>query len=234
MIIVIVNYSSYFLFLVIIIAIITIIIILILNMLNSSLSTHSPWISQSCRHFEGHLIEGKVFTSRPSHPTSNGGTLGRDVFFLPKKWNKHGWWYTYPSEKYEFVSWDKLFPIYIYIYIIYIWKNMFQTTNQMNKHSKKKAPSQPPTVCWSLNWNATWIPWWGKRLQMLMLKCGTKSFLKIGDATNVSHFYGKKYGNCLELWSSTIGTLGCPLFQTDPHYPIITVSLAGHAMAVIR
>jgi len=28
-----------------------------------------------------------------------------------------GWWYTYPSEKYEFVSWDdEIFPIYIYIY----------------------------------------------------------------------------------------------------------------------
>jgi hypothetical protein len=27
-----------------------------------------------------------------------------------------GWWYTYPSEKYDFVSWDYiLYPIYIYI-----------------------------------------------------------------------------------------------------------------------
>ena len=26
-----------------------------------------------------------------------------------------GWWYTYPSEKYEFVSWDSEIPV--------IWKN---------------------------------------------------------------------------------------------------------------
>ena len=35
-----------------------------------------------------------------------------------------GWWYTYPSEKYEFASWDDEIPN--------IWKkNMFQTTNQL-------------------------------------------------------------------------------------------------------
>jgi hypothetical protein len=37
-----------------------------------------------------------------------------------------GWWYTYPSEKYEFVSWDDELPN--------IWKvikAMFQTTNQI-------------------------------------------------------------------------------------------------------
>jgi len=33
-----------------------------------------------------------------------------------------GWWLTYPSEKYEFVSWDDEIPN--------IWKNMFPTTNQ--------------------------------------------------------------------------------------------------------
>jgi hypothetical protein len=36
-----------------------------------------------------------------------------------------GWWLTYPSEKYDFVSWDDDIPD--------IWKNnsfMFQTTNQ--------------------------------------------------------------------------------------------------------
>jgi len=36
-----------------------------------------------------------------------------------------GWWLTYPSEKYNFVSWDDDIPN--------IWKNnpfMFQTTNQ--------------------------------------------------------------------------------------------------------
>ena len=38
-----------------------------------------------------------------------------------------GWWYTYPSEKYEFVSWDDEIPN--------IWKVikfMFQTTNQLS------------------------------------------------------------------------------------------------------
>ena len=34
------------------------------------------------------------------------------------------WWYTYPSEKYEFVSWDDEIPIY------YGTKKMFETTNQ--------------------------------------------------------------------------------------------------------
>ena len=40
--------------------------------------------------------------------------------------NLTGRWYTYPSEKYEFVSWDDEIPN--------IWKVikfMFQTTNQM-------------------------------------------------------------------------------------------------------
>jgi hypothetical protein len=35
-------------------------------------------------------------------------------------------WYTYPSEKCEFVSWDDDIPIYIYGKINF----MFQTTNQ--------------------------------------------------------------------------------------------------------
>ena len=37
-------------------------------------------------------------------------------------WNLTGWWYTYPSEKYEFVSWDH--------YSQYMEK-MLQTTNQV-------------------------------------------------------------------------------------------------------
>ena len=42
-----------------------------------------------------------------------------------------GWWYTYPSEKYEFVSWDDDIPN--------IWKVikiMFQTTNQTYQESR--------------------------------------------------------------------------------------------------
>ena len=41
-------------------------------------------------------------------------------------YNISGWWYTYPSEKYEFVSWDYDIPN--------IWKvikAMFQTTNHI-------------------------------------------------------------------------------------------------------
>jgi hypothetical protein len=34
--------------------------------------------------------------------------------------NQSGWWYTYPSEKYDFVSWDDDIPKLF----------MFQTTNQ--------------------------------------------------------------------------------------------------------
>jgi len=36
-----------------------------------------------------------------------------------------GWWYTYPSEKYEFVSWDQYFQ-----YMESHNPAMFQTTNQ--------------------------------------------------------------------------------------------------------
>jgi hypothetical protein len=35
-----------------------------------------------------------------------------------------GWWLTYPSEKYEFVSWDDDIPF------PNKWEKMFQTTNQ--------------------------------------------------------------------------------------------------------
>ena len=48
-----------------------------------------------------------------------------------------GWWLTYPSEKYEFVSWDyySQYIYMIYIYYIYIWKN--------------KKCSKPPTRSYS-------------------------------------------------------------------------------------
>ena len=39
-----------------------------------------------------------------------------------------GWWYTYPSEKYEFVSDDDIPDIWTVI------KFMFQTTNQIDIH----------------------------------------------------------------------------------------------------
>jgi len=37
-----------------------------------------------------------------------------------------GWWYTYPSEKYEFFSWDDDIP-----YMKRKIKAMFETTNQL-------------------------------------------------------------------------------------------------------
>ena len=43
----------------------------------------------------------------------------------------YGWCYSYPSEKYEFVSWDDDIPN-IYIYIWKVIKFMFQTTNQIS------------------------------------------------------------------------------------------------------
>jgi len=41
-----------------------------------------------------------------------------------------GWWYTYPSEKYEFVSWDYDIPN-----IWKVMKFMFQTTNQYTQYT---------------------------------------------------------------------------------------------------
>ena len=49
----------------------------------------------------------------------------RKLLICPIKKQKRlnaGWWLTYPSEKYEFVSWD--------YYTQYMEKEMFQTTNQ--------------------------------------------------------------------------------------------------------
>jgi len=40
-----------------------------------------------------------------------------------------GWWYTYPSEKYDFVSWDDEIPN-IWTVIKFIKNPWFQTTNQ--------------------------------------------------------------------------------------------------------
>ena len=52
--------------------------------------------------------------------------------------NITGWWLTYPSEKYEFVSWDdEIFNIWKVI------KIMFQTNNQVRMilgYAQKKDP----------------------------------------------------------------------------------------------
>ena len=46
-----------------------------------------------------------------------------------KIYAQSGWWYTYPSEKYEFVSWDYDIPNRWKV-----MKFMFQTTNQIGIH----------------------------------------------------------------------------------------------------
>ena len=74
-----------------------------------------------------------------------------------------GWWYTYPSEKYEFVSWDDDIPnrwknkikaihvpvttnqiIYIYIYI-YILYNITVYNNHSPRSHEQRPCSKPPT-----------------------------------------------------------------------------------------
>ena len=44
-----------------------------------------------------------------------------------------GWWLTYPSEKYDFVSWDDEIPNWMESHKI----PSLQTTNQMNKSIKE-------------------------------------------------------------------------------------------------
>jgi hypothetical protein len=52
-----------------------------------------------------------------------------------------GWWYTYPSEKYEFVSWE-----YYSQYMEKMEKyNMFQTTNQVTITNYLKISQLNPT-----------------------------------------------------------------------------------------
>ena len=74
--------------------------------------------------------------------------------YLPVGWTSpfgrrttiSGWWLTYPSEKYDFVSWDDEIPN--------IWKvkkNMFQTTNQIyiyNQHLKQWCFTQNDPQIW--------------------------------------------------------------------------------------
>ena len=60
-----------------------------------------------------------------SPPAKYRNLLPRPKHFMIFMIVSSGWWYTYPSEKYEFVSWDDD--------ISNIWKvikAMFQTTNQ--------------------------------------------------------------------------------------------------------
>ena len=50
-----------------------------------------------------------------------------------------GWWYTYPSEKYEFVSWD------YYSQYIYIWKMKNVPNHQPGK--LKEQVHNPTAMC---------------------------------------------------------------------------------------
>ena len=56
-----------------------------------------------------------------------------------------GWWYTYPSEKYEFVSWDYDIPNWMESHKI----PCFQTTNQpcLDMVKLLVSPWQPPIFC---------------------------------------------------------------------------------------
>ena len=62
------------------------------------------------------------------------------MIFPYKNTHNTGWWYTYPSGKYEFVNWDDDIPN--------IWKNhphVPVTTNQ-----NYIAPSNGPSECHSI------------------------------------------------------------------------------------
>ena len=110
-----------------------------------------------------------------------------------------GWWYTYPSEKYEFVSWDD--------YIPNIWKNkkMFQTTNQsfimcpwIYMHMcYKRQESQSYPLYGKLPWINIWrtsIRWiWTKVKQPL-------GFLKDNDHTDFTHGSRHDVIYCFTTW----------------------------------
>ena len=55
--------------------------------------------------------------------------------------SKTGWWYTYPSEKYEFVSWDDGIPNWMESHNPF----MFQTTNQLI-YPLKRMIFQPENI----------------------------------------------------------------------------------------
>ena len=80
-----------------------------------------------------------------------------------------GWWYTYPSEKYDFVSWDYYS---LYIYIIYE-KNMFQTTNQSSPESVDEnfpaIPSSSQYQSQLFHRRQVTSPLWTQRLVILCI-----------------------------------------------------------------
>ena len=83
-----------------------------------------------------HLSLGLRKPSRMNHVITVGSATGWGGYqLLP---TMTGWWYTYPSGKYEFVSWDDEIPN-----ILKVIKVMFQTINQkseeMEPSNRKKC-----------------------------------------------------------------------------------------------
>ena len=77
-----------------------------------------------------------------------------------------GWWYTYPSEKYDFVSWDDDIPNCFWKVI----KIMFQTTNQTRSEWTSGQKTCDPTV------GKSWVPARKSKLAM-KLACSHLYFL---------------------------------------------------------
>ena len=107
-----------------------------------------------CNHLNSNV-------SRPCSYTLNSGSSG--------------WWYTYPSEKYEFVSWDYYSQLNGNI------KLMFQTTNQ-------------PWIF--LRHMFTWVKW-PKRDDIFTTLCVTSVATDATLSTTIQHHLlnlPKKYG----------------------------------------
>ena len=90
-------------------------------------SIHGVNLNQ-CSH---HLMGGPTLgLTSPSKGASREGPV--PSLKLPARSEKNrrptGWWYTYPSEKYEFVSWDSEIPNMMENKNII---QMFQATNQL-------------------------------------------------------------------------------------------------------
>ena len=86
-----------------------------------------------------------------------------------------GWWYTYPSEKYEFVSWDDEIPN--------IWKN------------NPNVPNHQPGCDW-LIWQTCYFctenirkPWKGTESDETKDDVGYHSLMTILCSSEMSHFH---------------------------------------------
>ena len=92
---------------------------------------------------------GKWFNIQSWLSLQNIGAVFQRIWGSGSSQCPTGWWYTYPSEKYEFVSWDDAISIYY-------GKNnpaMFQTTKSM---PKVLISSKPFTAFW-ISFKDCWI-----------------------------------------------------------------------------